>query len=83
MGEVSIDEASVLLPISIVLASLSSAALLDVEEVESSRYWMRFVPAISGASKDSTFDDEISATGNEICARRTGRPPRWLAARPT
>lgn len=43
---------------------------------------MRFVPGRSGASYDSAFVDDMSATGDEIWERLTGRPLRVLAARP-
>lgn len=74
----STDEASVLLLMLRVLASLSSAECEDAadDSEETLRNSIGFVPAISGASYDSGLELETRATGEEICERCTGLPAR-------
>lgn len=73
----------------LVLASLSSPEVMldladDADETFRARLYMRWVPAMSGASYESMLVVEIRATGREISDRLIGllSGDLWLAARP-
>jgi len=63
------------------LASLSSLEL-EVEPEDTCRISIGDVPEMVCALWICWFDVETRAIGDDICVRRTGLPPRWLAARP-
>ena len=82
MGDSSMDEASVMLPALWwpLLASLSTGEDEVIEELEEigEISWMSIgdVPTMSCALFRSMLLVERRATGDEMCARSTGFPPR-------